>query len=207
MRVLLHVGGGGKARLLKEVVQMWRDGTYTNDFQGRRAVDKPGTYVLLTEDKLLGQFKGSTIRDGVSVGRRLSAIGFDFDGKGTNHLALAGTFAPGQALTGTIQYGSDYPLNPFRHRYHPDHDNLDAHFTPISDPAQKEVYAVTRQVQFDFSGVASGSASSPDPAYSAMEGIYRETITGLHKQPILVQGKFRLSRSSYIADLNPSPRP
>jgi hypothetical protein len=207
MRVLLHVDGGGKARLLKEVVQMWRDGTYTNDNQGRQVADKPGTYVLVTEDKLLGQFKGSTIKDGVSVGRRLSAIGFDFDGKGTNHLGLAGTFAPGEALAGAISYGSDYPLNPFRHRYHPDHDNLDAHFAAISDPAQQEVYGVTRQVQFTFSDAASGSASSPDPAYSAMEGTYWETLTGLHKQAIQVQGTFRLSRASYISELNPSPKP
>ena len=40
-----------------------------------------------------------------------------------------------------------------------------------------------------------------------MEGIYRETLTGLHKQPILVQGTFRLSRASFIAELNPSLTP
>ena len=40
-----------------------------------------------------------------------------------------------------------------------------------------------------------------------MEGTYRETLTGLHKQPILVQGNFRLSRASFIAELNPNPTP
>lgn len=207
MRVLLHVDNTGQARLLKEVVQMWRDGTYTNDANGYQAVDKPGTYVLLTRDALLSQFKGAVLKDGVPIGRRLSAIGFDFDGQGTNHMPLAGTFAPGQSLTGTIQISSDYPLNPFLHRYHPDHDNLDANFNPITDPAKKEAYAVTRQLEFDFAAGAAPSAASPDPAFTSMEGTYHETLTGLHKQPINVQGTFKLSRASFIAELNPSPIP
>jgi hypothetical protein len=40
-----------------------------------------------------------------------------------------------------------------------------------------------------------------------MEGTYRETIIGLHKKDLLVQGTFRLSRASFIAELNPSPTP
>jgi hypothetical protein len=186
---------------------MWRDGTYTNDNLGRRVVDKPGTYVLVTRDALLSQFKGATLRNGVSVGRRLSAIGFVFDGQGTNHLDLSGTFAPAQSLTGAIQIGSDYALNPFLHKYHPDHDNLDAYFRPITDPAKKEAYAVTRQLQFDFGTNPPSNAANPDPDYSVMAGIYRETLTGLHKQPLLVQGTFQLSRASFIAELNPSPTP
>ena len=35
LRLLLHVDNTGQARLLKEVVQMWRDGTYTNDASGQ----------------------------------------------------------------------------------------------------------------------------------------------------------------------------
>lgn len=207
MRLLMHVDRQGQARLLKEVVQMWRDGTWRNVPGGGQTVDKPGTYVLVTEDELLSQFKGATLRDGALVGKRLSAVGFDFDGQGTNHMALTGAFAPGNALVGTIQVAADYPLNPFRHKYHPDHDNLDAAFNPISEPARQEAYAVTRQLRFDFASGSSGSATGPDPTYSAMEGVYRETLTGLHKQPIHVQGTFRLSRASHIAELNPSPIP
>jgi len=71
MRLILHVDSSGQARLLKEVVQMWRDGTYTNNSQGMQVLDKPGTYVLLTRDALLGEFKGSVLRDGTMVGRRI----------------------------------------------------------------------------------------------------------------------------------------
>jgi len=207
MRLLIHVNAAGQPRLLKEVVQMWRDGTYTNDAQGRQVSDKPGSYVLITRDDLLGQFKGAALRNGVSVGRRLSAIGFDFDGQGTNDMALSGSFEPGGALSGQIDISSDYPLNPFLHKYHPDHDNLDANFKPITDPAKMEVYAVTRQFRFEFASAAASSIASPDPAYSTMEGIYRETLKGLHKQDLLVQGTFHLSRASLISELNSSPTP
>jgi hypothetical protein len=49
LRVLLHVDANGQTRLLKEVIQMWRDGTYTNDGSGNLVVAKPGQYVLLTD--------------------------------------------------------------------------------------------------------------------------------------------------------------
>lgn len=207
MRLLIHVDESGRSRLLKEVVQMWRDGTYTNDASGNRVVDNPGAYVLLTRDDLLSQFKGATLREGVPVGRRLSAIGFDFDGHGTNHLELAGAFGPGKFLTGEIQIAADYPLNPFRHKYHPDHDNLDPSFAPITDPARSEVYAIHRKLQFEFAAATKGNSVTPDPGYAAIEGVYRETLFGLHRQPIAVQGTFRLSRASFIPELNPSPTP
>jgi hypothetical protein len=203
MRLLLHVDSTGTTRLLKEVVEMWRDGTATNNAQGYQVVDQPGTYVLVTRDDLLSQFKGATLRAGGSVGRRLSAIGFDFDGKGTNHLQLAGTFGPGGILTNTLQIPADFPGNPFRHKYHPDHDNLAADFATF----KAEAYAVTRQLRFEFATSATGNAAIPDPGYSVMEGNYRETLIGLHKQPLHVQGNFRLSRASFIAELNPSPTP
>ena len=207
MRLLIHVNAAGESRLLKEVVQMWRDGTYTTDAEGRRVLDKPGSYVLLTRDNLLGQFKGATLRNGVPVGRRLSAIGFDFEGHGTNDMALSGTFGPAHTLTGQIRIGSDHPLNPFRHQYHPDHDNLDLQFEPITDPERKEAYAVTRVLQLEFAAAGASNSAHADPAYSSMEGIYHETLTGLHKQPLLVQGTFRLSRASFISELNPNPTP
>jgi len=207
MRLLIHVDTDNQARLLKEVVQLWRNGTYTNDAQGFQRVDKPGAYVLITRDNLLSQFQGAVLRDGVSVGRRLSAIGFDFDGQGTNHLVLSGSFAPGQSLTGEIQIKPDYPINPFRHKYHPDHDNLNSEFNPIGDSASQECYLVTRELEFEFPSAGTTSATELDSGYSVVAGVYRETLTGLHKQPIQVQGTFRLSRASYIAELNPSPTP
>jgi hypothetical protein len=207
MRLMLHVNAAGQTRLLKEVIQMWRDGTATNDAQGREVVDKPGCYVLVTRDSLLSQFKGASLRDGVAVGRRLSAVGFDFDGQGTNDMALTGAFGPGQALAGTIQIAANYSLNPFLHKYHPDHDNLDANFKAITEAGKMEAYAVTRQLLFQFGSGLRANSASPDPAYSSIDGTYSETLTGLHKLPLLARGAFHLTRASYIAELNPSTTP
>ena len=205
LRLIIHVDGNGQARLLKEVIQMWRNGTYTNDGSGNLVLDKPGQYVLLTDDTLIPMFSGSALRDGESVGKRVSTVGYDFpSGPTNNYLGLAGAFAIGQKLTGTLTLPYDYPTNPFKHKYHPDHDNLNARF----DGPAIESYATTRQIEFSFSSSppASGPAE-PDFGYNVMGGTYRETITGIHKQAIYLSGTFRLSRISQIAALNPSPTP
>jgi len=204
LRLLIHVDANGQARLLKEVLQMWRDGTYTNDADGSLVVDKPGQYVLLTDDSLLPLFNGSAVRDGESVGRRLSTIGYDFPSSTTNnYLNLSGAFAIGQSLTGTLTLPHDHPTNPFKHRFHPDHDNRNARF----DGPAVEAYTTTRQIRLDFAAAPPEGPAVPDFGYNEMGGNYRETITGIHKNAIQVTGTFRLTRASLIAELNPSPTP
>lgn len=80
LRVLLHVDGSGQCRLLKEVIQVWEDGIYREGDGGFQVEDKPGRHVLLTDYENAEGFSGVTLRDGVPVGRRLSSIGYDFDG-------------------------------------------------------------------------------------------------------------------------------
>jgi hypothetical protein len=204
LRVLLHVDANGQTRLLKEVIQMWRDGTYTNDGSGNLVVDKPGQYVLLTDDTLIGQFQGATLRDGESVGRRLSTVGYDFPRtSSSNFLSVVGFFAAGQTLTATLTLPHDHPNNPFQHKYHPDHDNLNARF----DGPAVESYSVTRQVQWQLTSSPPSGATGPDYGYNELGGNYSEVITGLHKSPIHLTGDFQLTRVARIADLNPSPTP
>lgn len=202
LRLLLHVDANGQTRLLKEVLQMWRDGTYTNDGSGNLVVDKPGQYVLLTDDTLIGQFQGATLRDGESVGRRLSTVGYDFPSTtGSNYLSVAGTFAIGQTLTATLALPHDNANNPFKHKYHPDHDNLNARF----DGPAVESYPVTRQVQWQITSSPPGGPPVADYGFNELGGNYSEVITGLHKNPIHLSGNFRLTRVARIAELNPSP--
>jgi hypothetical protein len=204
LRVLLHVDSSGQTRLLKEVIQMWRDGTFTTNEQGEQVVETPGEYVLLTDDSKIPLFKGSAIRDGEPVGRRVSTIGYDFaTTPPSNSLALTGTFGIGQTLAGTLETPSAHPTNPFRHKYHPDHDNLNARF----DGPTVEAYSTARQITFDFTAAPPGGPAAPDFGYNEMGGTYREIITGIHKKPIHLSGTFRLSRVSLIPELNPSPTP
>jgi hypothetical protein len=205
LRLLLHVDAGGQTRLLKEVIQMWRNGTYTNDSNGNQVVDQPGQYVLLTDDTLIPMFGGAALRDGKSVGRRVSTVGYDFpSGPTNNFLNLAGSFAIGQSLAGTLTLPHDHPTNPFKHRFHPDHDNLNAHF----NVPEVESYNTTRQIELLFgSSPPAGNPAVPDFGHNEMGGVYRENITGIHKHAIHLSGTFRLSRVSPIAQLNPSPTP
>jgi hypothetical protein len=202
LRLLVHVNGSGQPRLLKEVIQMWQNGTTTNDTQGRAVTDKPGRYVLLTDDSLLPEFRGASLRDGTSVGRRISTVDFDFNGGSSNLLAMAGGFGIGNTARVDIVLAPDFPTNPFKHRFHPDHDNLSANFqTP-----KEEAFRITRKVELEFTAQPPSSLETASAAieygYSVLGGIYRETVTGLHRTNIVASGTFRLTRVNNSPVLN-----
>ena len=195
LRLLVHVGTDGVSQLLKEVIQEWQEGTTTNNAQGLAVTATPGRYVLVTDPALLGQFKGSIMRDGVMVGRRLSTAAFDFPG---NELPLSGSFALGSVVRGTNVVGANLPTNPFLHKYHPDHDNLDAQFVGTAQPP--EVYQVTRVLTFEFAPAPANAP--PGYGYNQVGGVYRETIRGLHKEDLAVDGSFSLVRVAMTGVLN-----
>lgn len=201
MRVILHVDGEGRTRLLKEVIQMWEDGEY-REVGGVQELVEPGRVVWVTDPRLVSRYQGVTLRDGVSVGRRLSSVGFDFDGGAEQVLLLTGRAAVGEKLTGAITLGSAFPTNPFLHRYHPDHDNLDERFGVF----REEAYAVTRSLEFEVMAEDPTGFSAADYGYGVVGGVYRETLTGIHHRPVRLRGDFRLRRISDDPVLNPSPR-
>jgi hypothetical protein len=182
LRLLLHVDGTGQTRLLKEVIEMWQDGVSTNDASGNTTVAVPGRYVLVTDDSLIGQFTGVSSRDGVPVGRRLSTAGFDF---ADNELPLSGDFAVGSSVIGTNTMSATFARNPFKHRYHPDH---------------AQGFDIKRVIELELS---SAPTNAP-PGYGerVLDGIYRETVTGLHRTNIVVGGTFRLTRVANATVLN-----
>src|SRR5262249_31122738 len=127
LRLLVHVDDIGTARLLQKVLLMWKNGTYTNNPAGVQVLDQPGHYVLVSDDRFIPQFTGSALRDNEPVARRFSSTAFAI----RNPLPFAGTGDFGSAnttLTNSITLDYDDPLNPFKHQYHPDHNNLDEHF-------------------------------------------------------------------------------
>lgn len=207
LRLLIHVDTNGVARLLKEVIEMWQNGTTSINADGFTVVDRPGRYVLLTDESRIASFGGATLRDGVPVGRRISTVGFDFDAGTNNFLPLAGNFSTNGFLRVTNTIEPDFPTNPFRHKYHPDHDNLDADFNPMTPDATgaKEAYRITRRIELQFSAsdpAGPTSVQALDYGYGVIGGTYRETVAGLHKSPILAQGQFRLTRLATTGVLN-----
>lgn len=203
MRVILHVKPNGETRFLREVVEMFKEGNYKTNSSGQKVLNQSGQVVLLTDDRLISQYQGVALRDGTPVGRRISTAGFDFDAPGgTNFLTMSGSFGISNTVACTISLTPSTPTNPFLHRYHPDHDNLDPFFKPLANNSPAEVYSVTRQIQMKFTGADPGGINGSDYGYNEIGGLYSETLTGLHRNPLVASGIFHLRRISQTIALN-----
>lgn len=196
-RVIIHVDSTGQANLLKDVIQMWEDGTtvpsaFDPDFD---EVDEPGRYVLLTDKNLISLYSGATMRGGRPVGLRYSTIAYDFPG---TEQELTGEFGPGEQLNTTLVTEPEFPTNPFKHRYHPDHNNLDEQFLNF----EKNAYQVTRDMRLIFSSEDPLGRTPPGWGDSIVGGTYEGSLTGLHRNTIFTSGIFRMRRISAIPVLN-----
>jgi hypothetical protein len=186
-RLIVHVDKNNQTRLLQKVLQMWKPGE--------------NKFVLLTDEALASSsnYVGSSTQDGDQAPRRVSASCFGF----ADPIPMAGEF--GVSNSCTIVLGEDDPLNPYKHKYHPDHDNLDENGQPLP-PGQGEAFAITRLLQLEFQ--ASDPEGLPLSGWGDTwhGGIYREQILGLHRAPLNIEGIFRLHRISDVAELN-DPQP
>ena len=196
-RVLIHVDENGVARLLQQVLMMFKPGTLvpSADDPSRQELDTPGRYVLVTNDALIPQFSGATERDGDPVGRRLSTVAFSLP----EPLAMQGDF--GSSVSCAIHIDYRDALNPFVHRYHPDHDNLDARFE-AELPEGRESFNFSRSLSFEFTAEDPEGLSMPGWGDVRLGGIYRETLRGTHQHPIRMQGVFQLRQVARAPHLN-----
>ena len=196
-RVLIHVNPQGQARLVKDVIQMWEEGTMqpSSIDPSYQEVAEPGRYVLITNKDLIGLYTGVVGRDGVAVGVRYSTVAYDFQDE---TLDFSGVFGPGGEITTAIVVPSQLPTNPFLHRYHPDHNNLDEQFLNY----REEAYQVVRNMQLVFTDTDPQGGNTPGWGDSTLGGTFAESITGLHRNPIFTSGTFRLRRASTVTVLN-----
>lgn len=189
LRLLLHDDGKGTVRLLKEAIAMKDDTTKK--------------LVALADSALVPGFTGVVLRDDTMVGLRTSTVGYDFNGSTKD---CTGALGAGGSLQCNFTLAPDDPGNPFLHRFHPDHDNLDDSF---SAPAA-EAYQIVRGMKLSFAGrypanpdEPERSAASTPPGWgdSELGGTYSETISGLHKETLSVSGWFTMKLVAAIADL------
>ena len=65
---------------------------------------------------------------------------------------------------------------------------------------------MTRQVELQFTALPASALESSSAAieygYSVLGGVYRETVTGLHRTNIIGSGTFRLTRVNNSPVLN-----
>lgn len=196
-RVIIHVDSAGRARLLKDVIQMWEDGTTAPSGidPDLNEVEDPGRYVLLTDKSLIALYTGAVNRGGRPVGLRYSTIGYDFPG---NEQEFTGDFGPGEQINTTLVTDPDLPTNPFMHRYHPDHDNLDPQFLNF----EQEAFQVSRDMRFIFTSEDPLGREPPGWGDSILGGVYEGSLSGLHRNTIFTSGIFRLRRMSAVPVLN-----
>lgn len=199
-RLILHRNERGEVRLLQKVVQMWNPGTYRPDPNDptQRVVDQPGRFVLITDDALLGNYSGATLRDGVAAGRRFSTAAFGFRDPILMSAQGAATWQC------RVDLGYDAALNPFKHLHHPEHDNWDPRFeTKLA--AGRESFDISRTIRVEFTATDPDGLAVAGWGDNQIGGIYREEITGLNRQPLLIQGTFRLQLASRETRLNDQP--
>jgi hypothetical protein len=194
-RLIMHVGTNGQTQLLRQVLIVWQEATYTNDANGLAVVDRPRQVTLRTDD-------GPPTPPGFGGPphtQRISSAAFGH--ANPLPMTLAGTFGASNATAScALTLGYDDPLNPFKHRYHPDHDNLDARFERIL-PNRAESYDITRTLQLRFDSTNLVQLPLAGWGDSHLGGDYTETIAGLHRRPLYLSGTFHLQRVSSVGVL------
>jgi hypothetical protein len=187
LRTLLHLSDGGTARLLSEV------------YLGQLAL-APNDVGLCTSEALLKQ-------NALGSAQCFSSSHMPMDQVIT---AGSGSFATGQTLTRVITVPYNDATNPFVHAYHPDHDNKDARGNWLSATEDasglkqtEESHDIRRTCQFIFTASPpAGSSVTSGWGSSVIGGNYIETMTGVHKDPLILSGTFELRRASQIGTLS-----
>lgn len=194
-RLIVHVDSAGTARLLQHVYLVRKPPTFMPDPEnpGFEIVDQPARSVAITDEALIPEITGNT----EIIGRRASSAAFGF----TQPVVLGGGEFGSGTLTNNLVLGFDDPLNPFKHVYHPDHNNRDERFEQTL-PEGKESFTVTRSVRLEFTTTDPLGQNPPGWGDTELGGTYRETISGLHRNAIHVSGNFRLVRVLPAAALN-----
>lgn len=182
-RVIIHLDEAGVARLLQQVIVA----------EAPEAIDTPAHYAIVTDESILNAFRRG---DGKIVGRRLSAPVFGFDAP----IVMTGAFSTSLSCDVVMDYND--PLNPFVHRYHPDHDNLNARYEETLLPEGDESFTFTRRISFEFSSDHPDGIAPPEWSDTLLGGTYREVVSGVHRKTIYTKGTFLLQRVSGVAVLN-----
>jgi hypothetical protein len=189
------VDHAGDARLLQRVFLV-RKAAVTEpdpDNPGFTRIAEPPRTVAFTDESLIPAIIGT----GQIVGRSVSSTAFGF----TAPIAFGGGTFGNSTLTASIALDYNNRLNPFKHVYHPDHNNLDERFEQTL-PEGKESFSVARTVSLEFTPADPLGMNPPGWNDSEIGGVYRETIAGLHRNAIQVSGNFRLVRVTRTAALN-----
>lgn len=174
LRLILHAGSDGSVKLLERALV-----ATLQDVAGN-VINR-----LFTDE--------SRVPASASVTTRLSSPAFGRIPPVT--LAGAGFL---QTVEGTFVVDYDDPANPFKHLYHPDHDNLD----PVTGGKLAEgveSFSITNHLRLTWSTNSVGGPFTalwnPDETTT---GMYEQVISNLRHVPITLRGEFVLKRVSRV---------
>lgn len=185
-RLLVHQDSNGVARLLQQASIM------------PRLIDGRTNYVIVTDGRLAAQQAGAVTDANTVPGQRFSSAVFGFA-----HPQMLSYNQAAGSLAGTVFIGYNDPLNPFKHLYHPDHNNLDNYTATLSEGVQS--YDVYRAITLRFSTNFIGSDATASWGDTVVGGEYAETLTGLYHMPLKVAGSFTLGYVTPVTQLDPAP--
>lgn len=194
-RLMVHVDAAGSARLLQQVFLVRKPPVMDPDPENPEMdrVVVPARTVAVSDESMIPGIIGTA----QLIGRRLSSPVFGF----RQPVAFGqGTFNAG-TLQASVTMDYDDPLNPFKHIFHPDHNNLDERFEQTL-PEGKEAFTVTRNISLEFTATDPLGLNPPGWGETEVGGIYRETVSGLHRSAIQTSGNFRLVRVLRAPALN-----
>lgn len=194
-RLMVHVDAAGTARLLQQVFLVRKPPVMAPDPEDPEMdrIVVPARTVAVSDESLIPGIIGTA----QLIGRRISSPVFSFQQPVTFG---QGTFNGG-TLQGSVTLDYDHPLNPFKHIFHPDHNNLDERFEQKL-PEGKEAFTVTRTISLEFTAADPLGLNPPGWGETEVGGIYRETVSGLHRSAIHAAGNFRLVRVLSAPALN-----
>lgn len=169
---LLHIDGSGNAHLLSEATLMRTRVS---------APDLPEPVVISVPAKV-NDYDGIVHRGGQLIGQRFSSASTPMLGNATRlHLGPGDNPAVYDTLSASMELPAQHPLNPFRHKYHPD---------------LRTGFALERTIRFSL-------PAADSPADNTITGSYFEEFTGLHKQTLRSRGTITFTRASTASSLNP----
>lgn len=192
LRLLFHVDATGTVRLLKEALIM---------------KDSADSVVVLADSALASGYSGVALRGDTLVGLRTSAIGYDFTGATTT---CSGAMGISSTTDCSFTLPAVHPTNPFLHRFHPDHDNLDEQFATELQGGSAESYDIARTIKLIFSSRYPANPDEPERPTASKPlgwgatqfgGVFTETITGLHSKTLSVSGWFTIKRITSTTEL------
>ena len=180
LKLIVHVDTKGQARLLSRAAEV-------RGANGRTVVvpgDPPGAI------------------------RRFSSVGFAAPGPFLLTERGGKRFGDTDSIyTTRVELPYNDPRNPFVHRYHPNHDNFDDRYVDKL-PAGRESFDVRRDLTLTFSSADIAKTPLAGWGDDRIGGTYVETIQGVHKDPIRVEGNFVLRFVSPVAEFAPvAPSP